>query len=547
MFHISDTDTASLHRHIGLRTMFPSGSFLALWILIFFTLVIVIAPGEAFAKKKSTKDKGDNSKYASLVLDADTGEILSQSNADKKLHPASLTKVMTLLMVFEALDQGRIKLYDKIPISKYAASMSPSKIGLPAGSTIRVKDAILALVTKSANDISAAIAEHLAGTEGNFARKMTARAQELGMTSTRFKNAHGLHHPDQISTARDMARLARFVILRYPEYYRYFSTKNFNYQGRSYRNHNRLMETYKGMDGMKTGYIAASGFNLIASVVRDDRRLIGVVFGGRSTQTRNDHMAEILNNGFAKLSDVRIARTDTQTQKSHTPAKPILDNSLPRLAAPPPIPQRKPQTQTQQIAALGTLALPSSALYPGTLKSRDTRPAAVEIMPLLPKDTAPTPNTRTATLNPVLEQNFEEVTGEGDYDQAIDKRINSGKNSISSLKSTNLEKQAPVQNNILTVPSTATKVIYRPPPAIKSSQPWSVQIGAFTSRAATDEAIQKTLRNLPAPYSSAQAIIAPLKTADGWLFRGRLTGFTKIEALSACNYIPECLPVAPAN
>lgn len=523
----------------------------SLKILIVFTLIFgILALGgasEALAKKKSSKSSGPNLKYASIVVDAQTGEILSQSNADKHLHPASLTKIMTLLILFEAIDQGQVQLNDRILISKRAAGTAPSKIGLPAGSSIRVKDAILALVTKSANDISVAIAEHMAGTESAFARKMTARAQELGMSSTRFRNAHGLHHPDQISTARDMARLARFVILRYPEYYRYFSTRNFSYQGRSYRNHNRLMETYKGMDGMKTGYIVASGFNLVGSAVRGDRRVIGVVFGGRTTQTRNAHMAELLDNGFAKLGDVRIVRNEIQQQNLNASAKPILDNSRPPLVAPPPVPQRKPENQAQQIAALGTSSLPPGVLNPGALNPSNTKPPAVQIMPLLPEDAAPNPHQRGAVLDPVLEQNFEEVTGEGDYDLAIDRRMDAGMSAIASLKDTETQNNTPAQDNILTAPPTATRITYRPPPAIKSDQPWSVQIGAFTSRAATDEAIQKTLKSLPSPYSNAQAIIAPLKTADGWLFRGRLTGFTKTEALAACNYISDCLPVAPSN
>lgn len=527
--------------------MFKSLQALVLLVSIA-AFIVTVSTGEALAKKKSSKNS-PNLKYASLVLDADTGEILSQSNPDKRLHPASLTKIMTLLMLFEAIDQGRVKLTDSIPISKYAAGMSPSKIGLPAGSSIRVKDAILALVTKSANDISAAIAEFLGGTERNFAQKMTARAREIGMSNTTFKNAHGLHHPEQISTARDMGRLARFVILRYPEYYRYFSTKNFTYKNHNYRNHNRLMETYKGMDGMKTGYIGPSGFNLVASAVRNDRRIIGVVFGGRTTQSRNDHMAELLDRGFAKMGDLRIAKAAPRAAKTND-----MSDFKNRIT---PVPTPKPEitlnTQALEAPILSS-ALSPSALNPSALKPSDTMPPAVQIMPLLPEETA-------QAAPPPLEESFEELIGEGDFDPAVYKRIETGMSAIAALKGSTANPKdlqrivaaahnqapAPAQKNILSLPPSAARVSYAPPVSIKSNQPWSVQIGAFTSRAATDEAIQRTLRKLPAPYSSAQAVIAPLKTNDGWLFRGRLTGFTKTEALAACNYISDCLPVAPAN
>ncbi|MBL4805412.1 MAG: D-alanyl-D-alanine carboxypeptidase, partial [Alphaproteobacteria bacterium] len=247
----------------------------------------------------------ENPKYASIVMDADTGLILRQRYANKSLHPASLTKVMTLLLTFEALESGQMQLKDRIRISNHAASMVPSKLGLKPGSSIRVQDAIYALVTKSANDVAVALAEHHAGSESNFAQRMTAKARAIGMSRTTFRNASGLHDPRQVTTARDMAKMARYVINVHPTYYRYFSRKNFTYAGQTYRNHNRLMDTYPGMDGMKTGYINASGFNLIASAVRGDKRIIGVVFGGRSSRSRNAHMKDILDEGFSKIKNIR--------------------------------------------------------------------------------------------------------------------------------------------------------------------------------------------------------------------------------------------------
>jgi|TARA_R110002126_G_scaffold13118_1_gene56110 D-alanyl-D-alanine carboxypeptidase len=249
-----------------------------------------------------------NPKYASIVIDADTGAILSQRYASKKLYPASLTKVMTLMLTFDAIKAGKVSLYDHVKISPYAASMVPSKLGLKPGETIRVKDAINILVTKSANDIAVALAEHLAGTEYRFARMMTAKARSIGMANTTFKNASGLHNDRQLSTARDMAQMGRVLINSYDDYYPYFSRKSFRYKGVTYNNHNKLMRTYKGMDGLKTGYTSKSGFNLVASAERDGSRIIGVVFGGRSGTTRNNHMKVILDNGFKKMDTLHLAR-----------------------------------------------------------------------------------------------------------------------------------------------------------------------------------------------------------------------------------------------
>ena len=251
-----------------------------------------------------------NEKYASIVVDAETGKVLRARYANKKLYPASLTKIMTLYMAFDALSRGQVRLNDRITVSKHAAGMVPSKLNLPVGSSIKVEDAIYALVTKSANDVAAALGEHLAGSEWAFANKMTAKAKSLGMKDTTFKNASGLPNTDQKTTARDMAILARALIYNHPQYYHYFSTKNFKYRGNNYKNHNKLLTSYEGMDGIKTGYIHASGFNLVGSAVRDNRRLVAVVFGGRSGTTRNSHMSEILDEGFAlarKLPPTKLA------------------------------------------------------------------------------------------------------------------------------------------------------------------------------------------------------------------------------------------------
>lgn len=235
-----------------------------------------------------------NAKYAGIVVDVKSGKTLYADNADNLRYPASLTKIMTLYMLFGELDAGRVSLNTRMKVSKRAAGQAPSKLALKVGSTIRVKDAISALVTKSANDVAVVIAEHIGKTESKFAIKMTKTARRLGMKKTTFKNASGLPNSGQRTTARDMARLGMAIQDRYPKYYKYFSTRSFSYKGKKYRNHNRLLGTVKGVDGIKTGYIRASGFNLVTSVKRDGRHIVAVVMGGRTGKSRDAHMKKLI-------------------------------------------------------------------------------------------------------------------------------------------------------------------------------------------------------------------------------------------------------------
>jgi D-alanyl-D-alanine carboxypeptidase len=262
---------------------------------------IFLAIGFVFAILISTSG-AEAARYASIVVDADTGEVLRSRSADTQNYPASLTKLMTLYLAFEALDDGHLKLNQRIPISKRAAGQAPSKLGIPAGGSISVQDALHALVVKSANDIATAMAEKLGGTETKFAAIMTRKARQLGMTRTTFRNASGLPNRRQLSTARDMSKLALAFLRNFPHHYHYFSRASFKFNGRTYRTHNGLLGKYRGLDGMKTGYIRASGFNLVASAKQNGRRVIGVVFGGKSARSRNAHMAKLLDIGFKRVA-----------------------------------------------------------------------------------------------------------------------------------------------------------------------------------------------------------------------------------------------------
>ena len=239
-------------------------------------------------------------RYASLVIDAQTGQVISATNPDDYRFPASLTKMMTMYLVFEAIRDHRLSFTDQVPVSNWASSMPPTKIGLVPGTVITIEQALLSLVTKSANDSATALGELLGGDEERFAEIMTLRARSLGMSRTTFRNASGLPDWGQVTTARDMAVLARHLLQDFPQFYHYFSTPSFRFHGRVVLNHQTLLRTYPGADGLKTGYTEASGFNVVTSAMRGDVRLIGVVLGAASGGERDGHMAALLDQGFQR-------------------------------------------------------------------------------------------------------------------------------------------------------------------------------------------------------------------------------------------------------
>ncbi|MCC6718819.1 MAG: D-alanyl-D-alanine carboxypeptidase [Acetobacteraceae bacterium] len=240
-------------------------------------------------------------RYASIVMDARTGAVLSAANAEEPRHPASLTKMMSVYLAFEAIRTGRVRGSDLITVSSRAAAEPPARLGLVAGSQISINQAVMAMITKSANDASTALGEHLAGSEERFAQMMTQKARQLGMRGTVFRNANGLPDREQVTTARDMAILGRRLIYDFPEEYQLFSTPAFSFRGRTHYNHNRLLAAYDGADGIKTGYINDSGFNLVASAEREGTRVIAVVFGGATGRERDRHIMALMDSGFDRL------------------------------------------------------------------------------------------------------------------------------------------------------------------------------------------------------------------------------------------------------
>jgi len=307
--------------------------------------------------------------YAAIVVDDNTDQTIYEVNADEPRHPASLTKIMTLYMLFEQLEAGKLKLDTPLPVSAHAAGMAPVKLGLKAGQTILVEDALKAMVTKSANDAAAVVAEAIGGgDEAEGARLMTAKARALGMSGTTYVNGSGLPAEEQITTARDQALLGLIIHNRFPNYYTYFSTLSFNFHGREMHNHNGLLGNVRGVDGIKTGYTEASGYNLVASVSRDDRHIVAVVLGGTSNGQRDNLMRKLIEEHILRASVQRTAPAITEVANANgTPGNPIAPVAGIATAAPAPAaaPVAAPALASVPTATAVTVPAPVPAVASG--------------------------------------------------------------------------------------------------------------------------------------------------------------------------------------
>src|SRR3954462_11238485 len=333
--------------------------------------------------------------FASIIVDANSGATLSANNPDALRHPASLTKIMTLYLLFERLDAGKIKLDSEMDVSEHASEQAPTKLDLRPGQTIKVEDAIKGLVTRSANDAAVVIAEAIAGDEDDFAKLMTRKARALGMTRTVYRNASGLPDDAQVTTARDQSTLGRAIQDRFPRYYRYFSISAFNYHGRSIRNHNRLLGSVEGVDGIKTGYTRASGFNLVTSMHRGNRFLVGVVLGGRSGGSRDAIMRNLLAENLDKAATRRTAVAITERSGSDSSNDVADQGSVEVASAAQEAPQAAPTpSRTSKIVA--ALAEATAALPPPQPKEAKVDPAPMtsgviqsQPMSIIPGSTEP--------------------------------------------------------------------------------------------------------------------------------------------------------------
>jgi D-alanyl-D-alanine carboxypeptidase len=412
---------------------------------------------------------------SSIIVDAKTGKTLYAQAPDAKRYPASLTKMMTLYLLFDALEARKTSLNARIKVSAHAAGQAPSKLGLKPGQTIRVRDAILALVTKSANDVAVAIGEYLGGTESAFAQKMTRKAHELGMSRTTFRNASGLPNSGQVTTARDMATLGRALQEHHPEYFSYFSTPSFVWQGRRIGNHDHLLGRVKGVNGIKTGYTRASGFNLVSSVTRGNRQIVGVVMGGETSRWRDQRMASLITTYLpAASTGTRIASVPGATRAIAR----IDPKDL-------PVPQPRPTIDDGSTASIADAATPAA-----------------------PADRSGKPATAIASLI--------------------------GANSIFALDATDATDAQPVdqgdasgEDDTSDAASAGTVITG-----------WKVQLAATPSQSSAEDVLDQALSKGSAVLAKASPYTEPVTVGDTTLYRARFAGFVdKNQARAACAYL----------
>ncbi|WP_439472810.1 D-alanyl-D-alanine carboxypeptidase [Brevundimonas sp.] len=458
-------------------------------------LVAAVAAMPAATPTPLVAQATDNARYAAIVVDAQSGEVLFARHADSRRYPASITKVMTLYMTFEALAEGRVKLDDVITVSPHAASQPPSKLGLAAGQTITLEDAMKATAVRSANDMAVAIAEHVGGSEARFTAQMTLKANELGMTQTRYVNANGLPDARQLTSARDLAILARAVMRDYPQYYRFFGQHDWAYNGRDYRNTNGLLHGGNGYDGMKTGYTNASGYNLAASAVRDGRRIITVVLGGRSTASRNAHVAALMDTGF----EVERARANgQQIQVAQTFFE-------------------------QRGFGLGPDNAPVQYASANTSEDGEDSSVAYTALPAIgaqPTRVTPPPSERAAA--PATVQRAEARPAD------VTAILNGG-----------------VAPTPARTPPRAAPARPAREPAREPAGRWAVQVGAFREENVARDWLTEVNRRFRSQFASAERNV---QNASGW-YRSRFTGMTEAGARAACEALSErrvtCMVVRP--
>ena len=524
-----------------------------------------------------------DNRYAAIVVDVNSGSTLHQSNPDGLRHPASLTKIMTLYLLFERLEAGKLKLDSEMDVSAHASSRPPTKLGVKPGQTLMVEDAIKALVTRSANDAASVIAEAIAGDEDEFAKLMTRKARALGMSRTIYKNASGLPNDEQVTTARDQALLGIAIQERFPKYYKYFATSSFQYRGQRIGNHNRLLGKVTGVDGIKTGYTRASGFNLVTSMRRGNRHIVGVVLGGASAGARDARMRTLVEQHVQMAATTRTATRFAEAEVGETrqPQRTATASATTSRSVEVPLPAAEPKTQRYALASASPNARPepvaSSALSfaaPSTGSTEPIKPVLVKTVTVKAAGLQPTsasPTRSDAALSPPAR-----------VEAPVPNRVEAPRveaSAVSRIETTAVSRIEPpaaipeppavpsradaiavlaarmAEANAVATKPAAAMVDERPQHAETTNSVtrhaarggWMIQIGAF---AAEDEAKQR----LTAAQSKAARVLASADAftervvkGDKALYRARFAGFEKDEAEAACNYLKRndiaCMPL----
>jgi D-alanyl-D-alanine carboxypeptidase len=536
------------------RNEAPRGLRWGLSSLAAIVVVVAVSTDNADARRKRATSSYSPA-YAAIVVDANSGSVMHSASADALRHPASLTKIMTLYMLFERLDAGKLKLDSQFKVTEHAADQSPTKLGLKAGSTISVEDCIKGMVTRSANDAAVVVAENLADSEDDFAEMMTRKARALGMSKTVYQNASGLPDDEQVTTARDQATLGRAIQEHFPRYYKYFQTRSFTFRGQSIGNHNRLLGRVDGVDGIKTGYTRASGFNLVTSVHREGRYVVAVVLGGSSAGSRDARMRDLLDeyvdDASAKRSAPMIAQASPE-KASPEPRSAPEPKAAPRPivaeAAPKPDgkdPQRfnlaSSNSAPVRLDPPGTItAAPSPRVAPGStepikpnmVKTLNVKPSGsgsvqtASVLPLpfpgLPRAAEPTTETATARS----EMSFAPVGSRPGVLGTLPAPAPARTAAIAAEPA-----PAPTQVAIAAPASMPT------PAKQVARSGWMIQVGAYPEESNAKQQLSSVKSKASRLLAAADPFTESVSKGGTTFYRARFAGLDKDQAEAACKYL----------
>jgi D-alanyl-D-alanine carboxypeptidase len=551
-----------------------------------------VEPAEA-AKSEAVSEEP---RYSDIVVDGNSGAILHASNPDALRHPASLTKIMTLYLLFEQLEAGKLKLDSSLEVSEHAAIQAPTKLGLRDGQSIKVEDAIKGIVTRSANDAAVVVAENVAGDEETFAKLMTRKAQALGMAHTVYRNASGLPDGEQITTARDQALLGRAIQERFPRYYKYFSTRSFEFRGESIGNHNRLLGSVEGVDGIKTGYISASGFNIVTSVHRDNRYLVAVVFGGSSAGSRDSRMRELIHDHIAEaaVQHTALVVAEAESKPETRPAAKSAPTSAVASAASVPLtpaaakPEGKRPTKPETKASPASYALASTSSVTVAVTPKPDSGAAttVEVPRWAATSAAAAPRAAPAVgsedpIHPVPVKTVMVKPGSAVQTASLAAvqlpAPAEPPAQVAAPAPTQAPAPAPVKTAVLPFPPPGTRPgpiaglpshittasVAEPVPAAAAAPPpiaapvtpavahnsapaapqtqahvgWMIQVGAFAAEGEAKQRLSAVQTRASRFLASADAFTETVSKGDSIWYRARFAGLGKEQAEAACNYL----------
>lgn len=535
-----------------LRTFGESRGFRAVMVSLLVgvaAIALAVDPADAKGRRRSKKTSSYSPPYSAIVVDANSGKVLHAAEADGIRHPASLTKIMTLYLLFERMETGKIKTDTQLKVSAHAASQSPTKLGLKAGDTIKVEDAILGLVTKSANDAAVTIAEALADDEEEFAKLMTRKARALGMSQTVYRNASGLPDRDQVTSARDQALLGRAIQDRFPREYRYFSTRSFTFRGSTMGNHNRLLGSVMGVDGIKTGFVNASGFNLVASMKRNNRHLVAVVLGGSSGGARDARMRSLLEKYISEASASRTAPTIAERDvgndvapvsvASASASSNASSNESNEAMPAPAKPIHSSRTELRAAAAQTARKIAAGHTV-DPIKPNAVRTIKVKLN-----------GAQTASLTPPLAHL--PVAGIREETAAAQRLTKTPQ--TAAIKTT--EDSEPVQTAAAAQPqpkiaapiqvasaepsvaiAAAAPAETAPAPAArKTHSGWMIQVGAFEAEREAKDRLSSAQNKAKHLLSNADPFTETVVKDNRTFYRARFAGFEKAEAEAACKYL----------